>query len=151
MEYFQGAYLSENTIRFGIFNNPNLVFKTYSSNNNIKKNTGNWKKKKRQKSKPCRSMKWVPIIPASRMRMRERQRERKKEEGDERWREALSKLERVSSARLSFSAFLLLSSPAWEAVWIESNNIDWLSLDEWLSNDTGFSVSFTPSLCTYLT
>lgn len=37
MEYFQGAYLSKNTIRFGIFNNPNLVFKTYSSNNNIKK------------------------------------------------------------------------------------------------------------------
>lgn len=37
MEYFQGAYLSENTIRFGIFNNPNLVFKSYSSNNNIKK------------------------------------------------------------------------------------------------------------------
>lgn len=35
MEYFQGAYLSENTIRFGIFNNPNLVFKTYSGNNNI--------------------------------------------------------------------------------------------------------------------
>lgn len=46
MEYFQGAYLSENTIRFGIFNNPNLLFKTYSSNNNIKKNTGDWKKKK---------------------------------------------------------------------------------------------------------
>lgn len=45
MEYFQGAYLSENTIRFGIFNNPNLVFKTYSSNNNIKKKkTGIWKK-----------------------------------------------------------------------------------------------------------
>lgn len=46
MEYFQGAYLSENTIRFGIFNNPNLVFKTYSSNNNIlkkKKRTGDWK------------------------------------------------------------------------------------------------------------
>ena len=34
--------MSENTIRFGIFNNPNLVFKTYSSNNNIKK-----KKKKK--------------------------------------------------------------------------------------------------------
>lgn len=48
MEYFQGAYLSENTIRFGIFNNPNLVFKTYSSNNNIKKNTGDWKKKEIQ-------------------------------------------------------------------------------------------------------
>lgn len=44
MEYFQGAYLNENTIRFGIFNNPNLLFKTYSSNNNIKKNTGDWKK-----------------------------------------------------------------------------------------------------------
>lgn len=39
MEYFQGAYLSENTIRFGIFNNSNLVFKTYSSNNSFfKKN-----------------------------------------------------------------------------------------------------------------
>lgn len=35
MEYFQGAYLSENTIRFGIFNNSNLVFKTYSSNNSF--------------------------------------------------------------------------------------------------------------------
>lgn len=44
MEYFQGAYLSENTIRFGIFNNPNLVFKTYSSNNNIKKYWGLKKK-----------------------------------------------------------------------------------------------------------
>lgn len=37
MEYFQGAYLSKNTIWFGIFNNPTLVFKTYSSNNNILK------------------------------------------------------------------------------------------------------------------
>ena len=46
MEYFQGAYLSENTIRFGIFNNPNLVFKTYSSNNNIKKY---WRLKKGKK------------------------------------------------------------------------------------------------------
>lgn len=47
MEYFQGAYLSENTIRFGIFNNPNLVFKTYSSNNNIKKKKRrNWHLKK---------------------------------------------------------------------------------------------------------
>lgn len=45
MEYFQGAYLSENTIRFGIFNNPNLVFKTYSSNNNI------FSKKKKKKKK----------------------------------------------------------------------------------------------------
>lgn len=69
MEYFQGAYLSENTIRFGIFNNPNLVFKTYSSNNNIKKNTGDWKKRK--KSKLRLRMKWAPIIPASRRRMRE--------------------------------------------------------------------------------
>lgn len=33
MEYFQGAYLRGNTIRFGIFNNLKLVFKTYSSNN----------------------------------------------------------------------------------------------------------------------
>lgn len=53
MEYFQGAYLSENTIRFGIFNNPNLVFKTYSSNNNIKKkNTGDWGKKREIQAMP---------------------------------------------------------------------------------------------------
>lgn len=58
MEYFQGAYLSENTIRFGIFNNPNLVFKTYSSNNNIKKKKLASEKKGGKKSKrPCPSMK----------------------------------------------------------------------------------------------
>lgn len=50
MEYFQGAYLSENTIRFGIFNNPNLVFKSYSSNNNIKKILVCRKKKERNRS-----------------------------------------------------------------------------------------------------
>lgn len=33
MEYFQGAYLKENTIRFGIFNNLSLVVKTYRRNN----------------------------------------------------------------------------------------------------------------------
>jgi len=60
-------------------------------------------------------------------------------------------LERVSWARLSFSSFFLHSSSAWKAVWIESNNLDWLSSDEWLSNDTGLSFSLTPSLCTYLT
>lgn len=51
MEYFQWAYLSENTIRFGIFNNPNLVFKTYSSNNNIKKKYW-WLKKKEIQAMP---------------------------------------------------------------------------------------------------
>lgn len=40
MEYFQGAYLKENTIRFRIFNNLNLVVKTFRSNN-IKKKTLN--------------------------------------------------------------------------------------------------------------
>ena len=52
MEYFQGAYLSENTIRFGIFNNPNLVFKTYSSNNNIKKKKKKLASEKRGKRNP---------------------------------------------------------------------------------------------------
>lgn len=32
MEYFQGAYLKENTIRFGIFNGLNLVVKLYRLN-----------------------------------------------------------------------------------------------------------------------
>lgn len=47
MEYFQGAYLSENTIRFGIFNNPNLVLR-HTVVITIFKNTGDWKKKKIQ-------------------------------------------------------------------------------------------------------
>lgn len=57
MEYFQGAYLSENTIRFGIFNNPNLVFKTYSGNNNILKKYW-WLGKKKKKRNPSYALAW---------------------------------------------------------------------------------------------
>lgn len=51
MEYFQAAYLSENTIGFGVFNNnPDVVFKTYRSDNCIlkKKIERELKKRKRK-------------------------------------------------------------------------------------------------------
>lgn len=66
--------------------------------------------------------------------------------GDEWRRGALSKLESQLGSSLIFCFFPC----AWEAVWIESNNPDWLSVDEWLSNDTGLSFGLIPSLCTYL-
>lgn len=75
-------------------------------------------------------------------RLTERKKEEKKKGGKWRGQEMERSLVKVRKSQLSsFSASPFLSSSAWGAVWIESNNLDWLSLDEWLSNDTQDSAS----------